>query len=354
MLFTSIQVKNVRNINNIHLQPCSKLNLLVGPNGSGKTAFLEGIHILSRAKSFRTPRIREVIQRQQAAITVTAEVLNSQQLRAVTGIEKSYGKTLIKYQGRPLKTVSEQARNIPLVFITPDSHTLVTGSPKDRRHWLDWALFHVEPAYIDQWKDYQTALRNRNNLLKQSSSNSQLQPWEKTLAEGAEKLDKFREEFFSALQVSFNETIQGVFEAKSTLCLEKGEAPGTSLLGYLTNCRDQDRRFGYTRFGPHKADLLFSNSGEKVSRVFSRGQIKRFVLALQLALARVFEDLNGEKPVLLVDDYSAELDEEAQSKVLAQLQSYAGQVFLTSTEMDAELANLADSRVFHVERGNIN
>ena len=88
--------------------------------------------------------------------------------------------------------------------------------------------------------------------------------------------------------------------------------------------------------------------------MFSRGQIKRFVLALQLALARVFEDLNGEKPVLLVDDYSAELDEEAQSKVLAQLQSYAGQVFLTSTEMDAELANLADSRVFHVERGNIN
>ena len=354
MIFTSIRVENVRNINNIHISPCSKLNLFVGPNGSGKTAILEGIHILSRARSFRSPRIREVIQRQQQVMTVSAELLSSQQLKLVTGIEKSYGKTLIKYQGRALKTVSEQARNIPLVFITPDSHSLVTGSPKDRRHWLDWALFHVEPAYMGVWKNYQTALRNRNNLLKRAAVNDQVLPWEKNLVSNAERLGVFREGFIRRLQDCFNQVSKGVFETESTLCFEYGDPPDRSLLDYLDECREQDRRLGFTRFGPHKADLVFTNAGEKVSQVFSRGQIKRFVLCLQLALAEALGDLNGEKPVLLVDDYSAELDEQAQVEVLSQLQSYAGQVFLTSTEVDTSMADLGDFRVFHVERGKIN
>ncbi len=354
MLFTALRVKNVRNINNINIEPCPGVNLFTGPNGSGKTALLEAVHVLARARSFRTPRIREVIQREQNLLQVTAEVISSQQQKSPTGIEKTYGQTTIKFNGKAVKTVSEQAKNIPLVFVTPDSQVLITGSPKDRRHWLDWAMFHVEQEYMFLWRDYQTALRNRNNLLKNENSDSQILGWEKIMSESALKLNVFRREFIEILQGFFKQALEEVFPATSRVELNDGSPAKTSLAEYLQEGREQDRKLGYTRFGPHKADLKFMNGAEYVSRVFSRGQIKRYVLALQVSLARSFELLNKETPVLLIDEYSAELDEKARIEVLSELKEYKGQVFLTAVEINKVLDILTGSKVFHVERGNVN
>ncbi|NKB36300.1 MAG: DNA replication and repair protein RecF [Gammaproteobacteria bacterium] len=354
MLFTELRVKNVRNISNINIEPCSSINLFTGSNGSGKTALLEAVHVLARARSFRTPRIKEVIQRDRELLQVSAEVLNSQELKLATGIEKTYGQTTIRFDGKAVKTVSEQAKNIPLVFVTPDSQTLITGSPKDRRHWLDWAMFHVEQEYIFLWRDYQTALRNRNNLLKHENSDSQLLGWEKVMSECATKLNAFRQDFIETFQVFFNQALKNVFPAESRVVLNDGSPPKISLEEYLDGSKEQDRKLGYTRFGPHKADLGFLNGPDYVSTVFSRGQIKRFVLALQVSLACSFESINKEMPILLIDEYSAELDEQTQTEVLAQFKEYKGQVFLTAVETSKVLNVLEGSKVFHVERGNVN
>lgn len=354
MLFTSLRVKNVRNIKSVNIEPNPGINLFTGPNGSGKTALLEAVHVLARARSFRTPRIKEVIQRKQELLQVSAEVLSSQQQKSPTGIEKTYGQTTIKFNGKAVKTVSEQAKNIPLVFVTPDSQVLITGSPKDRRHWLDWAMFHVEQEYIFLWRKYQTALRNRNNLLKDEGTDSQLLVWEKIMIESAGKLSVYRQSFIEILQGFFEQALLDVFPAESKVELYDGSPSKVSLEDYLFEGRVVDRKLGYTRFGPHKADLRFLNGDEQVSKVFSRGQIKRYVLALQVSLARSFEKLNKETPVLLIDEYSAELDEEARIEVLTQLKEYKGQVFLTAVEISKVLDILAGSKVFHVERGNVN
>jgi DNA replication and repair protein RecF len=351
MLFDNLRVKFVRNINDIQVEPGAGLNLIVGPNASGKTALLEAIHLLSRARSFRTPRIKEVIQRNKKTLLVTARLHSRENGRVSTGIEKGYGITSIRFAGDALKTVSEQVNNIPLVVITPDSHTLITGAPGGRRHWLDWAMFHVEPGYVSVWRNYQKSLRNRNNLLKKGAAGDQIRIWENSMLPAAKSLDDSRQEFVEKLTGQLSNTRGKGFGLVPQLSYYRGCPEEVDFDDYLQGDRDKDRQRGYTRYGPHKADIYFNMDGHFISVFYSRGQIKRFVIALLMAQARTYEEINGEKPVLLMDDYAAELDVRARQELLGLLKEYDGQVFLTSTEPDRVLSELPHTALFHVEHG---
>jgi DNA replication and repair protein RecF len=352
MLFESLTVNNVRNITDTQITPNKLLNVIVGPNASGKTAFLEAIHILARAKSFRTPRIKDVIQYDKQALQVIAEVKGDNDKSVLTGIEKRHGSTLIKYNSDPVKTVSEQARNIPLILINPDSHCLITGSPKQRRHWLDWAMFHVEPTYLKEWKSYQKALRNRNILLKKGGSNEQINGWESSMSVLARGIDDLRKNFINKLQKQFFLLKKDDFLVNSRFELDKGYSGTGDFKQCLVESRDQDRRLGYTKYGPHKADIKFFADDYFLAQLYSRGQIKRFVTLFLLAQAKTYEQVNREKPVFLIDDYAAELDAKARLELLKMITDYGGQTFLTSTDEDEGLSTQQEFQVFHVERGN--
>jgi DNA replication and repair protein RecF len=352
MFFELLRVNNVRNITSIQLEPNPLLNVVVGPNASGKTALLEAIHILARAKSFRTPRIKDVIKHTETGLQVVAEVSNKQSNSITTGIEKSHGSTLIKYKGLSVKTVSTQANNIPLILITPDSHNLITGSPKQRRHWLDWAMFHVEHSYLQDWKAYQKALRNRNILLKAGADDKQISAWENSMSKTGLILDRLRLKFIKTLDEQFKGLDRSDFSTKTSIGFYKGYPEEIDFGGYLCEKREQDRKLGYTKYGPHKADVLFLAEEHSIGKVYSRGQIKRFVSLVLLAEAKTYELINKEKPVFLIDDYAAELDINARKDLLESVLDYGGQIFITSTEEDKVLSQLTDYNLFHVERGS--
>lgn len=350
-----LQIGQVRNLEQVRVDACTGLNVFTGRNAGGKTAFLESIYLLSRARSFRTPRIQEVVRKGAPALQVTARAAYSGTAGpVVTGIEKGRGQGTIRFNGTPVRTVSEQARNLPLVAVTPDSHVLVTGSPKQRRHWLDWAMFHVEPDYLDHWREYMKALRHRNHLLKEGVRDAGLyRGWEKTLARYGEVVTTARRAFLAELTE--------LVEASATQCL----GPGVSVVmaeGWpkewdfqecLDRSRGGDRAAGFSRFGPHRADIAFTWDGEALSARFSRGQIKLFVCLLIMAEAAVLEKFTGEPPLFLLDDYSAELDEETGALLLDRVVERGWQSFITTTVF-REQNRLADrARVFHVEHGEI-
>ena len=153
-----LQVRNVRNLSDQRIEPGPALNVICGPNGSGKTALLEAIHILGRCRSFRTPGINRVIRYQQKELQISAGLRLPDRTLVVTGVERSRTALNIRYNQRTVRKVSEQAALIPVITVTPESHRLVSGSPVFRRRWLDWAMFHVKPDYIETWRDYHRAL----------------------------------------------------------------------------------------------------------------------------------------------------------------------------------------------------
>ena len=349
-----LQIENVRNLTHIRLQPTPQLNILVGPNASGKTSVLEAIYLLSRARSFRTSRISEVIQHNKQSLMVTSGLRYPKAGLVNTGIEKGAGSTIMHFNGENIKKISIQARNIPLILIAPDVDNLLLGTPKQRRHWLDWAMFHVEPAYLENWRDYHKALRCRNTLLKNSSQRSDsISGWEQVMTETGDRITAQRQRFIKIIAEKLQSVADGLLPFNSRVELYQGWQDGKSLLACLEQYRHEDRHVGYTRHGIHCSDIRFFTEERQIASVCSRGQIKLFLILLLVSLAQTIETISGNKPIYLLDDYRAEVDGIAGNSIMDLMRKQQAQVFFTTTEFEQPNSGFNDTKMFHVERDGL-
>ncbi|OGT78400.1 MAG: hypothetical protein A3I78_10775 [Gammaproteobacteria bacterium RIFCSPLOWO2_02_FULL_56_15] len=354
MQIESLRIQNVRILDNIRITPGQTLNSIVGPNASGKTSFLEAIYILSRGRSFRTPRIHEVITNHKETLLVSAEGSNRNDRRMQTGIEKSRGRTCLKYNGFIVSKISQQAANLPVILITPESHSLVTGDPKRRRLWLDWALFHVEPSYLDHWRAYHRAYRQRNHLVQQGMKDSnQITGWERAMEQEATVITFLRKRFIEDLQGQFTLLAEETGPLQVQIELQQGWTDGTNLYEVLESSREADIQTGHTRHGIHRGDVVFKRDNRSMSRVCSRGEIKQFITILLIAQARLLSMRLGEYPLILFDDLASELDVNSRNLVITLLQGLHSQVFMTMTDIESTGTARVGEAVFHVEHGNI-
>jgi len=97
------------------------------------------------------------------------------------------------------------------------------------------------------------------------------------------------------------------------------------------------RRLGYTPVGPHRDDLAIELEPEgsdgplDLRQYGSGGERRTAALALRLVEARTIMDSRGRRPLVLLDDAFAELDEQRCERVLALLEGEgSGQVVLTA------------------------
>ena len=346
-----LQIRNVRNLSNLRIEPGPALNVISGPNGSGKTALLEAIHFLGRCRSFRTSGINRVIRYRQKELLVSAGLRLPDQSLVVTGVERSRAAINIRYNNKVVRRVSEQAAQIPVITITPDSHRLISGSPVYRRRWLDWAMFHVKPDYIDTWRDYYKALKNRNSLLRKNSV-EQLGTWERAMGQAAEKINMQRNAFIAAVADEMVSTAQRLGIPLTTLQYDRGWQQGVGLEQFLAAHRKGDMERGMTRHGVHRSDIILRQDGRDIGQFYSRGQIKLCIIALSLAQDSVFRRNTGRQPIILADDLSAELDVASQSRVIDVLAERGGQVFITTTGKIPTSAHRQQT-MFHVEQGRV-
>lgn len=346
-----LHVKNVRNLSDLKIEPGPGLNVVCGPNGSGKTALLEAIHILGRCRSFRSPGIDRVISYHQRELQISAGLRLPDRSRVVTGVERSRTALNIRYNDRTVHKVSEQAALIPVITVTPESHRLVSDSPVYRRRWLDWAMFHVKPDYIQSWREYHKALKNRNNLLRRRKVN-ELGSWERAMWCAAKIMTAQRNAFIRDLSEAMQGTIWQLRIPVTTLEYDCGWQTGVDLDHYLAEQRRGDMERGTTRHGLHRSDITICQDGREIGHFYSRGQIKLCLAALSLALDSVFRKRTARAPVVLVDDLPAELDQTGQQRIIQALAKQEGQVFITATG-DLPPAHHVKAKMFHVEQGRI-
>ncbi len=346
-----LHVQNVRNLSDLRIEPAPGLNLVCGPNGSGKTALLEAIYFLGRCRSFRTGAIQQVIRYQQGSLQVGAGLRQTDQSRVVTGVERSRTALTIRYNNRTVRKVSEQAAMFPVITLIPESHRLVSGSPVYRRRWLDWAMFHVKPDYIDTWRDYHKALKHRNSLLRTNRA-EQLGAWEQAMWRAAKTMTTQRTGFINELAEAMGNAAQRLQIPVTTLEYERGWPADTDLDRFLQEQRKGDMERGVTRQGLHRSDMTLRQDGKEIGQFYSRGQIKLCIVALSLALDCVFRNRTGRAPVILADDLPAELDGKGLTRVIDALAEQDGQVFITATD-SLPAAERKPGKMFHVEHGHI-
>jgi len=336
------------------LRPGDGLNVVVGRNGSGKTSLLEALHLLGTGRSFRTRAAREVIRRGESGLRVLGEVaLGSGGVHALA-VEKAGSGTRLRLDGTPVRAASQLARLLPLVLISPESQRLLSDGAALRRQLIDWALFHVEPAYPEAWQRYERARRQRNSSLRKGESRDSVAAWDDALATQGETLHRHRARYLGEVLEVLASVSGRLLGVAVESVYRRGWPEQRSLAEALGSSWGRDRDRGFTTAGPHRADLEFSAGGRAARSVLSRGEGKLFAGAVLLAQVAYLEQRCARRPVVMVDDLASELDDDSRRRLLDALRSSGAQVFVTAVARDlVDTAGWREPRVFHVERGEI-
>lgn len=355
MQIQQVDIHRVRNLNNVTLQPAGGLNLIYGSNASGKTSILEAIYLLSHGRSFRTTNIRSVIQHQTEFLQVFGKIQHNQSKTLVQlGLERGSAHTNIRINQTTATTTSQLAAYLPVQIINPEAHRLLEQGPSQRRKFLDWGLFHVEPRFHPAWQRYNRLLKQRNAALRQKLNKNHIIAWDPQLVETAETLTHLRRKYVADLLPYIQNYTSRLLEVSLDIQYRSGWNQEQDYKTALDEDFEQDRMQGHTRKGPHRADLRLTEHGIAVQDKFSRGQQKLLVCALRLAQIRHLKDQLEQTSVVLVDDLAAELDTYHRGQLLALLAESGAQVFITTTEADLITPGIWSSqKVFHVEHGQI-
>lgn len=361
MRLIRLEISGVRNLSNVAIDCSAGLNLFIGPNGAGKTAILEAVHLLARGRSFRSTTAESVIQQGAEHLLVRALLEDEYRGALSVGLAKHRGnRTELHLDEVPERRLSDVARLMPIQLALPDSSDLVFGSPQERRRFIDWGTFHVEPTYLEQLRDYQRTLHQRNALLRylkgqqSESTERELDVWTERLIALAIEVDRMRQLYLAKL---FPLVLKKLATLAPEVVLELSYRPGWRDGERLEDCLREsvarDVKFGLTHFGPHRGDIRLTAGAGAAAATLSRGQAKVVASALRLAQAELTNEIGGRQSLFLIDDVGAELDAVHNERFFGVLEATRSQVFATATSAMALGSAFAGRRqVFHVEQGS--
>ena len=352
MKIIHLNIRNLRIIEEAEISPSSHINLIIGTNGSGKTTLLEAIYLLARAKSFRTNKASPLLRYGQQNLLISARLENKQNSSSTIGITKTNKETEIKVSGKRQSKLSELAKQLPLVIVTPDVNRIIEEGPEIRRRLLNWGVFHVEQNYSKEVLRYNRVLGQRNSSLKQYDGNSSY--WDRILSSIGETLSEKRQNYIKAWESLIKKNSKPyAFLDGLSIKLKQGWPENSTYIDALTTRLESDKSQGFTTLGPHRADLKITLNGVQARDCLSRGQIKILSTILLFSQADLIQNILGDEPILLIDDIQAELDRSTKEQFLTDIYKRSFQTFITSTDYDMFTGLNLDARMFHVEHGQI-
>ncbi len=343
-------------------------HLLLGRNGAGKTNLLEAIHVLGTGSSQRATRDAVLVRHGAAGFRVAGRFEG--EAGAGCRIEVAWdargGKRVLldKEGGR----ASDLLATVKVVSFAPSDVELVRESGRVRRRFLDLLGCQLSPEYLQLLRDYQRALKQRNETLARSFVHARghalaaaaREPWtERVVVLGAD-LALRRARLMDELQSSLAALTAGAFPGAGELRAEY--APGVSwndegasqaLAKAIEASAAKDEAQGYTSAGPHTDDIDLQLDGRSLRRYGSLGQQQLAAMFLKLAQADLVRTTTGATPILLVDEMFAVLDRGAAEEFLGKVEG-EGQIFL-ATAQEGWLGELRGRRfrVHHVDAGEV-
>jgi DNA replication and repair protein RecF len=377
-----LKLRHFRTYEDLDLRLAPGVTLLHGPNAAGKTNVLEAVFVLGTTKSFRTRTDRELINwtaqeegvprysRLEADAEANGGLARVEMAIAeqpARGPVEASVRKQFKLNGRAARA-GDVVGEIKVVFFSPDDVALVTGSPSNRRRYMDLMLCQIDHRYLRLLQEYGRVVVQRNSLLQRLRGRpdpaSLLEFWDDRLVDtGVEimsirkhmlrVLNDFAREAYTDLSglgeeltVSYKPSLEGAAETPDVRLADLFRAR-------LAQNQTKEIYQGMTLTGPHRDDLQFTINDVDAQYFGSRGQQRSVALSLRLAEMRYMTNRTGEQPVLLLDEAMAELDEERRSLLLRLMESHP-QVLATTANLDAFPAEFRDrASLMRVDNGSI-
>lgn len=321
------------------------VNIIVGPNASGKTNLLESLLVASLGSSYRASS-KDLVQFDKDWARIEARTDSGQRVLKFENGPLGYKKTY-DIGGQVFKRLP-LAKKIPVVLFEPEHLRLLSGSPERRRDYLDDILEQTIPGFTKLRSGYKRTLLQRNALLKKgpSAGSSQLFAWNIRLSELGGQIAAARHELTDQIAGQ----LQPIYEELASTPLKiKLNYDGTSpianysshMLGKLEANTELDYQRGYTTHGPHRDELTLMIDGHNAQDVASRGEVRTLLLCLKIVELRLLEASRGQKPLLLLDDVFSELDGHRRQTLTNFLKDH--QTFITTTDADVVVQHFIDN-----------
>ena len=331
MFINKLSLNNFRNYSNQIIEFNSNINVIYGNNAQGKTNIIEAIFLCSMGKSFRTSKDSELIRFNEKKSIVEMDFYKSERDQKIK-VEIDNKKTFL-YNGIKQTKVSDIVGKINTIIFTPDDISIIKEGPSKRRRFLDMMISSLRPNYLHLLNKYNKVLEQRNNYLKH-----------KYRTEFYEKIKLYIGDFHKMITKSGNLDVD---EEIKIHYLSNGNSKEAYLNGLIKN-REKDIQRGYTSVGIHRDDLLIFVNGKLVGDFGSQGQQRTVTLALKLCELRIVKEEIGDYPILLLDDFMSELDENRRKSFLENISDC--QIILTCTD-DIDLKGNVNK--YYIEKGNI-
>jgi DNA replication and repair protein RecF len=371
----SLSLCNYRNYGQLDLNFGDAAQIaLIGLNAQGKTNLLEAIYALAFASSPRTRHIDELVRWGASHALIQGQCesrLGPLHLELRLTAE---GKRSARVNHQIRRRLGDYVGHLKLVFFSGRDLYMLTGSPQERRQFLDLLLIQIYPAYYFSLQTYQRLLKQRNALLKQlkldqscsSQLFEQLGLWELQLSQYGASIITRRRQLLKALTPYVAQAHARISHLKESIHLQYVSAiPGIegasqaevqlALYELLSQHRTQDIVRVQTSYGPHRDDLRIFLEGKELKSFGSQGQLRSAALAMKMAEVLYLQGIFQDAPLLLLDDVFSELDPQRQQATIEMIRGPEVQTLLTTTHLDGPVQQLFDQqgKIYHIQAGQV-
>jgi len=373
MQLTKFRLRNFRNHINSQIEFGGGINVLVGDNGQGKTNIIEAISYLCLTKSFYAGGDAVVLNLGQDFFEIEGTFVSASNLS--NDVRVAYDKRLAQktyfINRKALEPLSSVVGRFPLVICSPEHAPITSGSPSERRRFVDFVVSQSNPVYFNALVEYRRSLKQRNKILLDARITSGnidglLEPWDDQIVTLGGELMKRREKFVNEFQTYIAPTYHRIVEGGEDPQIqyipnvdgrsEEGETGYSDMLRKsIVSKRSEERHIGTTLVGPHRDEIALMINGLDLRKFASQGQHKTFLVALKLAEFQYLKERCNETPILLMDDVFSELDQHRSDKLLKCIE-HISQTFITSTSHDVFERTVdfgASHRKFIVHTGSV-
>ena len=357
MIIESIELKNSRNYDKLHMDFSHGTNILYGDNAQGKTNILEAIYVCATTKSHSGSKDKEIIQfdRDESHIKLNVRKRDVP-YRIDMHLKKNRAKG-VAVNGVPIKKASELFGIVNVVFFSPEDLNLIKNGPAERRRFIDLELCQLNKLYVHSLVQYNKIVTQRNKLLKdimfRPDYEETLDIWDMQLVQYGREVIRCREAFVGQL----NDLIGGIHRQLSgeKESLHISYEPNVTVDMFedtLRKSRPSDLKQRTTLTGPHRDDLSFIINDIDIRRFGSQGQQRTAALSLKLAEIELVKKIVNDYPILLLDDVLSELDGSRQNHLLSGINHI--QTMITCTGLEDFVNNrFRIDKIFKVVSGEV-
>ena len=353
-MISNISLRQFRSYLNQSFEFNDGVNIIVGPNGSGKTNLLEAIYLIATNKTFKTVTTKDLQMLGQNGFKISS-IDNKDITRSVrvttqdNKYTKKYHINTVIYHRLPFD------KTLPVVIFEPSQLSLLTSGPEKRRKYFDDLIEKTTPGYDLVRNRYIRTLNQRNILLKKPNPDkNEIFAWDIKLTDLAGTIVSSRIKTINNINNSINDIYNKISAIKPKYDIKlnyhsqwENTEYGSEMLKYLQKSLTNDILFGHTQVGPHKDDIKVYFNNTDSAAIASRGENRTIILALKIFELNILENTRQIKPILLLDDVFSELDGKRRKHLTETISSH--QTFITTTDADLVINNFSKNKIIPIK-----